>query len=69
MDAAASVADERELPATVYAMGFSLRKRPLLRRFLPECAVRFVKSISEVPPGATLATWGLGDARRRSVEK
>ena len=33
-----------------------------MRRFLPECAVRFVKSISEVPPGATLATWGLGDA-------
>ena len=62
MGAAASVADERELPATVYAIGFSLRKRPLLRRFLPECAVRFVRSISEVPTGAKLATWGLGDA-------
>ena len=42
--------------------GFSLRKRPMLRRFLPECAVRFVRSISEVPAGATLATWGFGDA-------
>ena len=62
MDAAASVSGERSLPATVYAMGFSLRKRPMLRRFLPECAVRFVKSVEEVPPGATLATWGLGGA-------
>ena len=62
MDAAASVSGERRLPATVYAMGFSLRKRPVLRRFLPECAVRFVKSVEDVPPGATLATWGLGEA-------
>ena len=61
MDAAASVSGERRLPATVYAMGFSLRKRPVLRRFLPECAVRFVKSVEDVPPGATLATWGLGE--------
>jgi len=62
MDAAAPVPGERTLPATVYAMNFSLRKRPMLRRFLPECAVRFVKSVAEVPLGATLATWGLGEA-------
>ena len=34
----------------------------MLRRFLPECAVRFVSSIAEVPAGAALATWGIGDA-------
>jgi len=62
MDAAASVPGKRRLPASVYAIGFSFRKRPMLRRFLPECAVRFVKSVAEVPPGATLATWGLGEA-------
>ena len=62
MDAGASVSGGRGLPATVYAMGFSLRKRPVLRRFLPACVVRFVKSVEDVPPGATLATWGLGEA-------
>jgi capsular polysaccharide export protein len=48
----------RPLPARVYAFGFSLRKRPLLRRFLPECSIRFVHAASEVPPGATVALWG-----------
>jgi capsular polysaccharide export protein len=59
--AAASVPG-MELPATVYALGFSLRKRPLLRRFLPECAVRIAASIDVVPPDAAVVVWGSGDS-------
>lgn len=48
----------RELPAMVYACGFSLRKRGLLRRFLPECTVRFVTAAAAIPDGATVVVWG-----------
>lgn len=46
------------LPWTVYAHGFSLRKRRYLRRFVAPSTVRFVRSVSSVPAGACLLLWG-----------
>jgi len=47
-----------KLPSLIYALGFSWRKRPLLRRFLPECSIRFASDVGDVPEGATVALWG-----------
>lgn len=44
----------------VYALGFSWRKRPLLRQFLGGSQIRFVGSVTEVPDGATVAVWASG---------
>lgn len=41
----------------VHALGFSTWKRPILRRFLPEYRVSFVRSSANLPRGATLAIW------------
>lgn len=48
----------RTLPDSVHAVGFSLRKRSLVRQFLPECSVRFVGSVEDVPDGAAVLAWG-----------
>lgn len=53
-----TIAAAEPLPKQAYAWGFSLRKRPLLRRFLPECTVRFVHRPEAVPANATLLVWG-----------
>ncbi len=45
-------------PPTVYALGFSPWKKPLLRRFFAGSQVRFVRNPRAVPEGATLAVWG-----------
>jgi capsular polysaccharide export protein len=45
-------------PATVYAAGFSLRKRRFVRDFLQGSGVHFVRDASKVPRGAALAVWG-----------
>ena len=44
------------LPA--YAVGFSARKRPLLRAFYDEQPLRFCSQCNEVPDGADLVVWG-----------
>ncbi|MBC7513839.1 MAG: beta-3-deoxy-D-manno-oct-2-ulosonic acid transferase [Herminiimonas sp.] len=46
------------LPAQVFAVGFSFRKRAILRRFLPGTVVRFIDHVPRVPAGATLLLWG-----------
>ena len=44
----------------LYAAGFSLRKRPLVRQFLDCDDVCFVSDTRRVPPGATVAVWASG---------
>ena len=39
-------------PEMLYACGFSLRKRNLVRQFLPECSIRFVAKPEAIPEGA-----------------
>ncbi|MES2017068.1 MAG: beta-3-deoxy-D-manno-oct-2-ulosonic acid transferase [Pseudomonadota bacterium] len=46
------------LPARVYAVGISLRKRGYVRRFAAEARVRFVRTVQAVPDGAVLLLWG-----------
>ncbi|HWP19205.1 MAG TPA: beta-3-deoxy-D-manno-oct-2-ulosonic acid transferase [Burkholderiaceae bacterium] len=43
----------------IYASGFSPWKKPLVRRFLAPARVRFVRRLDDVPPGETIAVWGL----------
>lgn len=45
-------------PTHVYALGFSIYKRPIVRSFLQGSAVRFLRKGSQVPAGATVAVWG-----------
>lgn len=42
----------------VHALGFSPWKRPIVEAFLAGSRVHFVKELSQVPAGATLAVWG-----------
>jgi len=42
----------------VYACGFSIWKKPIVRRFFAGSKVIFVRSASSVPTDATLAVWG-----------
>lgn len=46
------------LPATIYAQGFSWRKRAIVRRFVAPATVRFVSKGARVPPQGTLLLWG-----------
>ncbi|WP_372806378.1 capsular polysaccharide biosynthesis protein [Pontiella sp.] len=46
-------------PQTVFALGFSRWKKPILRSFFAGSAVRFVKGFGEVPQGATIVVWGI----------
>ena len=48
------------LPTSLYAAGFSLRKRPLVRQFLNRDDVRFVRDVRHVPPGSIVAVWASG---------
>ena len=48
------------LPTLLYAAGFSLRKRPLVRQFLNRKDVCFVRDTSRIPKGATVAVWASG---------
>ena len=45
-------------PAAVYAKGFSVWKRPIVRAFFAGSQVRFVREARQVPAGETLAVWG-----------
>ena len=44
----------------VHALGFSWRKRPLVRQFLGGSKIRFIRSSAQVPNGGTLAVWASG---------
>ena len=48
------------LPAVLYALGFSWRKRPLVRKFFGGRELRFIGRVTEVPEGATVAVWASG---------
>jgi len=45
-------------PAIVYAQGFSLYKRPVVRRFFQGSQVHFVRKLSDVPENGMVALWG-----------
>lgn len=45
-------------PATVYALGFSMYKKAIVRKFLQGSTVSFVRKENQVPDGAMLAGWG-----------
>lgn len=51
------------VPSVVYGLGFSWRKRALVRNFLPGCQVLFVRSLKQIPIGATVALWASGPHR------
>lgn len=46
------------LPPRLFACGFSLNKRRILRRFVGAAAVQHVRDARRVPPGSTLVLWG-----------
>ena len=46
------------ISSIVYACGFSIWKKPIVRRFFSGSNVVFVRSASQVPPDRTLAVWG-----------
>lgn len=46
------------LQGTVFAHGFSWRKRRLLKRFTPGCDLRFVRDASQLAPDVQLLLWG-----------
>jgi len=51
---------DETIPAMVFALGFSYRKRSIVRQFLGGHDVKFVKHLSQVPNGATVAVWASG---------
>jgi capsular polysaccharide export protein len=51
----------RDLPDTLYVLGFSLRKRLLLRRFVPQADLIPVCTGGTVPRAATVVAWGATD--------
>ncbi len=48
------------LPALVYAIGFSWRKRSLVRQFLSPSEIKFVRHPAQVPDGGCAAVWASG---------
>lgn len=56
-------------PKTLYAVGFSRWKQPIVRDFCQGSLVRFVRTIEQTPDEATLAVWGQGyrDGKRPVV--
>lgn len=50
--------DLPRLPPRVFAYGFSLRKRAMLRRFLGGVEVSFVATRHRIPAGAAVLVWG-----------
>jgi capsular polysaccharide export protein len=59
-------------PALIYAIGFSWRKRSLVRQFLSPSRIRFVSHPAKVPEGATAAVWASGpfgqQAQRQNLD-
>jgi capsular polysaccharide export protein len=48
------------LPSSVFAYGFSYRKREILRRFVGDVDVHFIGRGETVPAGGALLLWGSG---------
>lgn len=48
------------LPDVIYAIGFSWRKRSLVRQFLSPSQIKFVRQPEQVPEGACAAVWASG---------
>jgi capsular polysaccharide export protein len=48
----------KKYPAVLYACGFSVWKKPIVRRFFPESNIVFLHNVSQVPSGNTLIVWG-----------
>lgn len=48
----------RNFPAVIYACGFSIWKKPMVRRCFVESRVVFVRSASQVPANSSLVVWG-----------
>ena len=46
------------LPAQVFAYGFSIRKRAIVRRFMGNVKVRFARRGKAIPTGSTVLLWG-----------
>jgi len=47
-------------PKTLYAVGFSRWKKPIVREYCQGSLVQFVSRIEQVPEDGTLAVWGQG---------
>ncbi|HJK85904.1 MAG TPA: hypothetical protein QKA37_04890 [Candidatus Megaira endosymbiont of Stentor roeselii] len=45
-------------PETVYAVGFSYWKKPILKGFFQGTSVKFTKYLDTIPEGSTIAVWG-----------
>ena len=56
----ATVAPVAPVAPVIYALGFSWRKRALVRQFLGAAEVRFVRKPADVPDGASAAVWASG---------
>jgi capsular polysaccharide export protein len=54
-------------PRTVYAAGFSIYKRPIVRSFFQGSEVRFLRDAQQAPQGATVAVWGRRPAEGKLV--
>jgi capsular polysaccharide export protein len=52
------LSESKNAPTTVFAYGFSFRKRAIVRRFLPNVRVRFSNKTQHLPAGSTLLLWG-----------
>lgn len=50
----------RDWPETVHALGFSWRKRAILRSFLRTSQVRFISEPDALPEGAVVVVWASG---------
>lgn len=48
----------RHVPTSLYAVGFPRWKQPIVRDFLPDSQVRFVRRPEDAPEDATLVIWG-----------
>lgn len=49
---------DRTLPPNVFAYGFSFRKRAIVRRFVGNVTVRFIRHVKSLSPGSALLLWG-----------
>lgn len=48
-------------PPTVFALGFSRWKKPVLKDYFQGSRIRFVRKVAQVPAAATLVVWGARD--------
>lgn len=53
-----SISYSERVTGIVYALDFSLWKRPIVQRFFQNADVRFIGKSSKIPSDSTLLTWG-----------